>query len=104
MAPPLRRRNSRATRGAPRWWQKAARDATSGGGAISTSSGGVRNGAQGVGLAAAAPATHGQHREAFACTNERDDLPRLLEADVDLHRQTGRAETTVVAREHTAHG
>ena len=61
-------------------------------------------GSRRIGLAAAAPAAHGQHREAFACVQVRDDFARLLEADVDLHRQTCRAETAVVAREHTAHG
>src|SRR5947207_1187210 len=69
-----------------------------------TVSGGVRNHAEGVGLAAAASAAHWQHRKALARDQPGDDIARLLEADVDLHREAGRAEPALVAREHAAHG
>src|SRR6266404_2986892 len=69
-----------------------------------TVSGSVRNGAEGVGLAAAPAAAHRQHRKTLARDEPGDDFARLLEADVDLHRETGRAEPALVAREHAAHG
>src|SRR5437588_12400234 len=69
-----------------------------------TVSGGVRNRAEGVGLAAAASATHRQHRKALARDEPGDDVARLLEADVDLHREAGRAKPALMAREHAAHG
>src|SRR2546421_386982 len=69
-----------------------------------TVSGGVRNRAEGVGLAAAASAAHREHRKALARDQPGDDVARLLEADVDLHRETGRAEPALVTREHAAHG
>src|SRR2546430_17283188 len=68
-----------------------------------TVSGGVRNRAEGVGLAAAASAAHRQHRKALARDEPGNDVARLLEADVDLHREAGRAEPALVAREHAAH-
>src|SRR5204862_5240654 len=69
-----------------------------------TVSGGVRNRAEGVGLAAAASAAHRQHRKALARDQPGDDVARLLKADVDLHREAGGAEPALVAREHAAHG
>jgi hypothetical protein len=67
-------------------------------------SGGVGNAAERVGLASAASAAHGQRREAFAACDARDDLARLLQADVDLHRETRGAETAFMTRQHAAHG
>src|SRR6267378_3243983 len=69
-----------------------------------TVSGGGRDRAEGVGLAAAASAAHRQHRKALARDEPGDDVARLLEADVDLHCEAGRAEPALVAREHAAHG
>src|SRR6267143_4776207 len=69
-----------------------------------TVSGGGRDRAEGVGLAAAAAAAHRQHRKALARDEPGDDVARLLEADVDLHGEAGRAEPALVTREHAAHG
>src|SRR5882762_7636559 len=67
-----------------------------------TVSGGGRDRAEGVGLAAAASAAHRQHRKALARDEPGDDVARLLEADVDLHREAGRAEPALVERARRA--
>src|SRR5262245_26265366 len=67
-------------------------------------SGGRRNDAERVGLAAAGTAAHGQDRETLARRDPRDDFARLLEADVHLHRETCRAQPAFVPREHATHG